>query len=192
MLKEFRLSGTGGQGIILAAILLAEGATRQGLNVVQTESYGPEARGGASKAEVKISDEPIDYPKVEMPELLLALSQEAYDKYHNSVQERGIIIVDEDLVPHTVNTNCQLFKIPFTRLAKENIGKEIVTNIVALGAIAALTKELDSTSILEALQQRIPSHLLDINLNAYNLGYKQGVQAYAQSQTFTRLEQNSQ
>lgn len=191
MLKEFRLSGTGGQGIILAAILLAEGATRQGLNVVQTQSYGPEARGGASKAEVKISDHIIDYPKVEVPELLLALSQEAYDKYHNTLQKKGLIIVDEDLVPHTIEADIPIVKIPFTRMAKEVIGKEIVTNIVALGAITALTAEIEKNAVTDAIKQRIPAHLLELNLNAFNLGYERGVQAYAQTQQLTRLEQHS-
>lgn len=166
---EFRLSGTGGQGLILAAIILAEAAAREGNNVVQTQSYGPEARGGASKAEVIIDSGEIDYPKVNVPDLVLAMSESAYKKYGSEYKENGIVLVDGTFV-RDAESNCRTVVLPITRQAREVLGKEIVANIVALGVINGLTKIVSDESLKQAVLNRAPKGTEELNARALELG----------------------
>lgn len=169
---EIRFSGAGGQGIILAGIMLAEAVSVvEGRNAVQSQSYGPESRGGASRAEVVISDEEIDYPKVVKADVLLAFTQQALDKYIEHIKEGGIVIVDEDLVPEVPGGNYKLYRFPFTRIAKEELGREIFLNVIALGAIVGLTGVVKRESIEKAVLSRVPKGTEDVNRRALDIGF---------------------
>ncbi len=136
MRTEFRLSGSGGQGLLLAGIVLAEAAIFDEKNAVQTQSYGPEARGGASKAEVVISEEDIDYPKALDPDFLLALTAEAFKTY-GPVMNKGTIIVDSS-VQQTIETKARVVRVPILETAGKELGKSVVANAVALGVLAEI------------------------------------------------------
>ena len=132
--------GSGGQGILLAAAIIAEAAAALGRHVVQTQSYGPEARGGASKAEVIVADEAIDYPEVRRPDVSLVLSQAAYDKYAGDTRPGGLLIYDSGLVEVDPDDRSLVrCGLPFTQVATDELGKKVVTNIVAVGALAQLS-----------------------------------------------------
>ncbi|XRO76588.1 2-oxoacid:ferredoxin oxidoreductase subunit gamma [Methanocaldococcus sp. 10A] len=175
MRKEIRLSGFGGQGIILAGVILGRAAALYDKKeAVQTQSYGPEARGGASKSEVVISDEPIDFPKVIKPDILVCLSQQAYDKYKDDIKEGGVLLVDEDLVSteKMPNVDITMYKIPFTRIASEEIKLPIVANIVMLGALTKLTNIVSKESMEKAILDSVPKGTEEKNLLAFTKGYE--------------------
>lgn len=176
---EILLSGTGGQGLILAGQILAEAVVRDGKNAVQTQSYGPEARGGASRAEVIISDGEIDYPRVTRPDVLLVMSQEALRKFAGKLDEDSILMVDSTNINDIPVTSAKVFKIPYSRIAKENLGKEMVANIVALGALAAVTGVVTKESLMSALMSRIPRGTEALNKKALELGWNSARQAAA-------------
>lgn len=168
--KEFRLSGSGGQGLILAAIILADAAAQEGNYVVQTQSYGPEARGGASKAEVIIDETEIEYPKVTEPDFVLTMSLKAYEKYGTAYKEGGILLVDSTFVKEVAPSDKKVVALPITRLAREEIGKEIVSNIVALGVINGLTRVIDDEILKKAILNRTPAGTEELNIKAFELG----------------------
>ena len=175
---EIRFSGAGGQGLILAGVIMAEAASiYDGIQAVQSQSYGPEARGGASKSEVIISDGPIDYPKATSVDALLALTQEACDKYSHDLKEGGILLIDSDLVHATAGRELQGVAFPITNTAKNEVGREIVTNIVALGAMVALTEAVTRESAEKAVLARVPAAFLELNKKAFNLGYEKALAA---------------
>jgi 2-oxoglutarate ferredoxin oxidoreductase subunit gamma len=171
---DIRLSGTGGQGLILVGIILAEAANLEGKYVVQTQSYGPEARGGASRAEVIISNSPIGFLMVEEADIFLALSPEAYTKYCYRVKPRGIIVVDEQVNPKLYLTKVNVF--PIIRTAREDLGSEIAANIVALGVITVISGILNISSVEKALMARVPPHTIDLNLKALHKGCALGME----------------
>jgi 2-oxoglutarate ferredoxin oxidoreductase subunit gamma len=167
---EVRLAGEGGQGMILAGILLAEAAAIfDGKNAIQTQSYGPEARGGASKAEVIISDKEIDFPEVISADVLVAMSQEACDKYAANMHRDGLVIVDEEKVGRVPGPN--VVRIPITRLAIETTGKSITANVVALGALVGLTKIVSRSAIEKAVSARAPRGTEELNKAALDAGF---------------------
>jgi 2-oxoglutarate ferredoxin oxidoreductase subunit gamma len=167
---EVRLAGTGGQGMILAGIILAEAAAiGAGKNVAQSQSYGPEARGGASKAEVIISDGPVDYPKVIRADLLLAMSQEACDKYGSDVNPEGWLIVDEGLV-RRVPPHQRTIRVSITQIAEEEIKRKITANIIGLGLIVGLTEIVPREAIVQAVERRAPPGTKEINQQALEAG----------------------
>ncbi len=169
---EVRLSGSGGQGIIMAAILLAEGAAVYGgKQVAQTQSYGPEARGGSSKAEVVISDEPIDYPKALIPDLLLAMNQASCDLYSTDLKAEGLIIVDSTNVSQPPPG--RTIAIPFTGIARKEIGRELVANMVALGAVAYLCPVVTEGAVEAALIARVPPGTQTLNRKAFRAGVRE-------------------
>ncbi|MDF1581144.1 MAG: 2-oxoacid:acceptor oxidoreductase family protein [Desulfuromonadales bacterium] len=169
---ELRFSGAGGQGLITAGIILAEAASIvESKYAAQSQSYGPEARGGASKSEVIISDSPIDYPKATIVDACLAMTQEAADKYANGIKDGGLLLIDDDFVKRVPEGNFKVLKMPITRTAKEEIGREIVANVVALGAMIALTDVVKRESGEKAVLAKVPEAFLDLNKKAYNLGY---------------------
>ncbi len=172
MRTEMRLTGSGGQGLILAGIIFAEAALLDGKNSLQSQSYGPEARGGASKAEVIISNEEIDFPKVEMPSVLLSLTQVACDKYHGEISDDGIFIIDETVDLETVKDGVKLYRAPILKTATEVVGKSIVANIVAIGYITEITKIVSRESIEQAVLSRIPAGTEELNKKALQEGYK--------------------
>ncbi len=177
--SEIILSGSGGQGLILAGQILAEAVIRDGKNTVQTQSYGPEARGGASKAEVIISNDDIDYPKVTKPDIVLAMSQEAMNRYAAELDPNGTLIIDSTYVNAPAQTDARMISAPFSRLAKESLGKEMVANVVALGALAAVTSVVSLESLNQALLSRIPPGTEALNKKALELGWKSARQAAA-------------
>lgn len=170
---ELRLSGSGGQGLILAGLILAEaGGIYDNKNVTQTQSYGPEARGGASKSEVVISESEIDYPRVTHPDLLLALTQEACDKYCGDLREEGILIVDSFRVKRV--PSLKAFSIPITQIAKKEVGRELVANIVALGIITELTGVVSREALEKAVLHRVPKGTEELNRKALEVGFRIG------------------
>jgi len=172
MQKELRLSGSGGQGVITAAIIFAEAATACGMNVAQSQSYGPEARGGASRSEVIVSDAAIYHPHVERPGLVLAMTQAAADKYAGDLDpDTGILIVDSALVPNVPHA-ARIVSVPITTLAVERLGKSLFANIVALGAITRIAALVPLAAVEEAVKNRVPAHTVEQNMQALALGYE--------------------
>ncbi|PLX93090.1 MAG: 2-oxoglutarate ferredoxin oxidoreductase subunit gamma [Desulfuromonas sp.] len=170
---EIRFSGAGGQGLITAGIILAEAASIvEGKHAVQSQSYGPEARGGASKSEVIIGDGPIDYPKATVVDACLAMTQESADKYANGIKSGGLLLLDEDFVKNEPQGDFKIIKMPIMRTAKDEIGREIVANVVALGAMIALTDVVSREAGLKAVLSRVPEAFLELNEKAYNLGFE--------------------
>lgn len=169
---EIRLTGSGGQGLILIGIILAEAAIHEGKNAVQTQSYGPEARGGASKSEVIISNDEILFPKVQKADVVLSLTQIASDKYSKSVDSEGILILDESItIPEGVQAK-RIIKLPILRTAHEVVGKSIVANIVALGVIVGITGVVSKEKVEEAILKRVPKGTEDLNRSALYEGFK--------------------
>jgi len=168
---EVRLSGEGGQGLVLAGKILAEAAAiYDGKNATQSQSYGPEARGGASRSEVIISDDDIDYPKATRIDLLLALTQESSDKYSADLKENGIFLVDSDAVTRFPKGSFKLFKVPISQIARDKIGKVVVANIVALGLIAELAQIVSIEALESAVLARVPKGTEELNLRAFRTG----------------------
>ncbi len=168
MRYEIRLAGSGGQGLILAGIILAEAAgVYDGKFVCQTQSYGPEARGGASKAEVVISDSEIDYPKAIEPDVLLAMNQKSLDAFLADLKPEGLLLVDADLVGEFPVSRA--VALPFTRIARD-LGRVMAANIVALGALAELTKAVNLQSLEAAILARVPKGTEDLNTQALAAG----------------------
>ena len=166
---EVRLSGSGGQGLILAGVILAEAAgIHDGKYVCQTQSYGPEARGGASKAEVIISDEEIDYPKAMKPDLLLAMNQRSCDTYLFDLKPNGVLVVDSTFVKQLPTSKA--IAIPFTQIAREKFGREIVANIIALGALATLSGVVSLKSLEAAVLNRLSASSADMNRESLAAG----------------------
>ena len=166
---EIRLSGSGGQGLIFAGVILAEAAgIHDGKYVCQTQSYGPEARGGASKAEVVISDREIDYPKAIKPDLLLAMNQKSCDAYFFDLKPTGMLIVDSTFVKQLPTTRA--ISIQFTQISREKLCKEIGANIIALGALATLSGAVSLGSLEAAVMSRVPRGTEDFNRTALELG----------------------
>ncbi len=170
MRTEFRLSGSGGQGLLLAGIVLAEAAILEGKNAVQTQSYGPEARGGASKAEVVISGEEIDYPKAMDPDFLLALTAEAYRTY-GKLMGKGLIIMDSS-IPVSQDIPARTLRVPILQTAAKDIGKSVVANIVALGALAGVSGIVGLPTLEAAVRNRVPKGTEDLNLSALRKGFE--------------------
>ena len=169
MRYDIRLSGTGGQGIIVMGIILAEAiGIHDGKYVAQTQSYGPEARGGSSKAEVVVSDEEIDYPKALHLDVLLAMSQKSCDQYYQDLKSDGTLIVDSTFV--TQFPVPEVFAIPFTRIAREKLGKEMAANIVALGALGTITNCVSKAALEKAVIARVPKGTEALNREALRAG----------------------
>lgn len=169
---EIRFSGSGGQGLILAGVIFAEAAAiYDGKNAVQSQSYGPEARGGASKSEVILSDQPIDFPKATAIDLQLSLTQESCMKYYKDVKEDGTLLVDEDFVREVPNGTFRVIRLPIIRTATEEIGKSFVANIVAIGAIAAITGQVTYESVERAVLSRVPKGTEELNKKALKAGF---------------------
>ena len=167
---EVRLAGEGGQGMILAGIILAEAAgIYSGKNVVQTQSYGPEARGGASKAEVVISDGEIDHPEVLDADVVVTLSQEAFKKFGTKIKSGGLLIVDADKVDSS--SAPQAIRLPITKLAMDTTGRIITANTVALGVVVALTGVVSREAIEKAVKARAPRGTEEMNHAALEAGF---------------------
>lgn len=167
---EVRFGGSGGQGVLLMGLLLAVAANRDSKCVVQTESYGPEARGGFSRSDVIISDQPIDYPKLDEADLLVVLSPDSLNGYLKSLRRSGVLIYDSSRIATPPAFSGTTIGIPFSRLAKEEIGRVQTTNVVALGAVVGLTGIVSEDSIRKAVIEAVPAGTEEINARALVLG----------------------
>ena len=169
---ELRLAGSGGQGVILASVILAEAAIQSGKYTAQSQSYGPEARGGACKAETLISDDPIGFTKVQQPTFLMALTQKALDTYTRALPENCLVLVDEGLtVPENLNGH-RVLRLPILRTAKETVGRAQTANVLAVGCINALLGITDMETLKKAASLHIPRGTEEINLKALAEGVK--------------------
>jgi 2-oxoglutarate ferredoxin oxidoreductase subunit gamma len=173
MRKEIRIAGFGGQGIVLAGRILGEAAINSGYKAVQTQSYGPESRGGAARSEVVISDGSVDYPRVMDADVLVVLSQPGYDKYSSDIRKKALVIVDADLV-ETKGKN--LKKVPFTKIA-DKLGRKIVANIVMLGYLTGVMNVIPKKKMVDTIKENIPKGTERLNLKAFEKGYNLGRKA---------------
>ena len=182
MRYEIRLAGSGGQGLILEGVILAEAAgLHDGKFVCQTQSYGPAARGGASMAEVVISDAEIDYPKAVHPDVLLAMNQQSLVAYVSDLQPGGLLLVDATFV-REIPDHHRVFAIPFTEIAREQVGKVMAANIVALGALAALSGAVTLKSLETAVLARVPPGTAELNKKALAAGAQAAAQLLRQEE----------
>ncbi|MDZ7759680.1 MAG: 2-oxoacid:acceptor oxidoreductase family protein [Desulfovermiculus sp.] len=164
-------SGSGGQGLITAAIILAESAViYEGLNAVQAQSYGAAARGGVTRSDIIIDDQAINFPKVTQPNILVCLTQEAYDQSYGIIRPGGLLLTDGALVETKRKADARQVSLPLYRSVQERIGKTIVLNICMLGALQALTNVVRLESLLEVIKTRVPSQFVDMNKKALDLG----------------------
>ena len=164
-------SGSGGQGVITAAIILAEAAVlHEGLNAVQSQSYGPEARGGASRSDVIIADTDIRFPKVIQPNVLVCLTQEAYNRFSGLIRPGGLLLTDSHYVREERMADAWQVELPMYKNIMDTIGRPVVFNICMLGALIALTQLVKIDSVMKVLQSRIPPGFLDVNKQAFELG----------------------
>ena len=176
-MDRFRMvfSGSGGQGVITATIILAEAAVLyENLNAVQSQSYGAEARGGATRSDVIISDSTIDYPKVIQPNVLVCLTQEAYNKFYPIIRPGGLLITDERYVKTQKKVDAQQKELPMYQNVMDRIGKPIVFNIYMLGTVISILDLISPQSILNVLKDRIPRDFLELNRHALELGMELG------------------
>jgi 2-oxoglutarate ferredoxin oxidoreductase subunit gamma len=168
---EIRVSGSGGQGIMLMAIILAEAiGIYDGKFISQTQSYGPEARGGSSRADVIMSDEEIDYPKAISLDLLLAMNQRSCDEYYPELKPGGTLIVDSTFVKQLPLQHA--YAMPFTHLAREELKQDMLANIVALGALAELTSIVSPEAVEAAVMARVPKGTEKVNRDALQAGFR--------------------
>ena len=163
---EMRFAGSGGQGVILASVILAEAAVQAGLNAVQSQAYGPEARGGVSKAETILSRDVIWYSKVKKPNFLLALNQKSADHYAKDLAPDAVVMLDDSLrVPEALDS-ARVIAVPILHTAKEKVGKAFTANIVAVGAINAALRLFTEEELLEGVRLHIPAGTEEINRRA--------------------------
>jgi len=175
-LTEIRIAGFGGQGVILSALVLGKAASiYQNEFATMTQSFGPEARGGACSAQVVLSGTPVLYPYVTHPDVLVVMSQEAYSKFVPELKDGGTLIVEEDLVRVADGKKeIKVYSIPATRFAEE-LGKRMVLNSVMVGFFTAVTRLLEPDAVRKAIADSVPSHSKDVNLKAFDKGYDYGV-----------------
>lgn len=172
---EIRIAGFGGQGVIMAASVIGKAAClyRTGY-ATMIQNFGPEARGGACSAGLILSEEPILYPYVTAPEILVTLSQEAFNKFAGEIRPKGILIIEQDLVRVTnLKTGVRVYAVPATRLAEE-LGKKMMLNIVAVGFFAAVTHVAEADALKKAVSSSVPPHTRELNLKAFEAGYAYG------------------
>lgn len=168
---ETRLSGSGGQGLVLAGIVLANAAVIDKKKVTQTQSYGPESRGGASRADVIISSDDIYFPEATRFDILLALTQEACDKFLFDLKEEGFLIVDNSIVKNIALVSSTVFELPFTEIALEKLGSPLPTNILSLAFLVKISGVVSEKALKEAIEQTVKKSFVDINLKAMKLGF---------------------
>ena len=169
---EIRLSGSGGQGLILAGIILANAAVNDKRRVTQTQSYGPESRGGYSRTDVIISDKEIFFPEATNFDILLALTQEACDKYIFDLKEKGTLIVDTTLVKNISVMSENVYEVPFTDIVIDKLGSPITTNICSLAFLVKVSGIVKEESLKQAIKDSVKSAFVDLNIKAMKLGFE--------------------
>lgn len=174
---DIRFSGFGGQGIIKSGILIGKAASLYDNKFgTMTQSFGPEARGGACSAQVVIDQQPVLYPYIVAPEILVAMSQEAYEKFINDPVKDGIVLTDSDLVkPKTVRKDVRMYAIPATRIAEE-MGNRIFANVVMVGFFTAITGAVSDEAVKKALPGSVPARFIEKNVDAFERGFDYGVE----------------
>ena len=176
MKKEIRICGFGGQGVILSGFIIGKAASVfMEYHAVQSQSYGPEARGGAARSEVIISDEKIGYPRPTSVDFFIAMSQEAFDTYRKDIRKDTVIVVDPDLVPKN-NIGQPVHKVHAQQIA-EKLGNKIVTNIVMVGAATAIFDVLKHDAVREAVIDSVPKRFIELNKEAFEKGLEAGKNA---------------
>lgn len=169
------MSGSGGQGVITASVILAEAAVIfEGLIAVQSQAYGPEARGGAARSDVIISDSEIHFPKVTQPNVLVCLTQAAYNKFFPIIRPGGLLLTDTRYVTTERKVDAKQIELPMYNQVMEKIGNPVVLNICMLGALISLRNIVKPESILKILEERLPANSIQMNRNALELGISLG------------------
>ncbi len=181
-LTEIRVAGFGGQGVILSAVVLGKAASiYQSGFATMTQNFGPEARGGACSAQLVLSDAPVLYPYVTRPDILVVMSQEAYNRFAPELKPNGMLIVEEDLVRVTdLRGDPKVYSIPATRIAEE-LGKRMVLNAVMVGFFTAVTHLLEADAVRKAVADSVPTGFRDLNLKAFERGFEYGQNALTNS-----------
>ncbi|MCK5117693.1 MAG: 2-oxoacid:acceptor oxidoreductase family protein [Candidatus Aegiribacteria sp.] len=169
---EIRLSGAGGQGLGLAGRVFSEAAIDSDYNVCQTQSYGPEARGGASRTDIIISKKEILYPNCRNLDILLAMNQESADKFGKSVRDDGIILVDTTFVNQIPEG--KVYEYSLTNISIQEFKTPMAANIIAVGMLASLTRLFTLDAWIKAMKERVPKRFIEMNLKAFELGHKEG------------------
>lgn len=173
-MKQIMLTGSGGQGMILAGIILARAGIRDGLEATQTQSYGPEARGGASRAEVILDREPIDYPRVTQADVVLAMTQEACAKFAPQLRPGGVLVVDPLYVREIPPVEGTVHQVAITRTAQEAVGRAVTANIVALGVLNQICRLVSDEALAAAVRESVPRGTEEVNLQALAAGRAAG------------------
>jgi 2-oxoglutarate ferredoxin oxidoreductase subunit gamma len=191
-LTEIRIAGFGGQGVILSAIVLGKAASiYQREYATMTQNFGPEARGGACSAQLLLSDQPVLYPYVTQPDVMVVMSQEAYTKFAPELKEGGTLLIERDLVRVSdLPKQTRIYSVPATRLAEE-LGKRMVLNIVMVGFFTAVTQLLEADAVRKAVSDSVPANFRDLNLKAFDKGYEYGKAALAAGPEKPDLEQDA-
>src|ERR1041385_5737661 len=189
---EIRIAGFGGQGVILAAAIIGKASCIfQNNYATMTQSFGPEARGGSSSAQVILSDEPVTYPYITQPDILVVMSQEAFTRFSPELRDGGILIVEQDLVRVSgLPSGIRLYSVPATRLAEE-LGKKMVLNVVMVGFFGAVTGLLDPEHLRKAVADSVPPAFQKLNLEAFDKGFAYGVNLIADRAENGPLEQGA-
>ena len=179
-LTEIRVAGFGGQGVILSAVVLGKAASiyENGF-ATMTQNFGPEARGGACSAQLVVSDSPVLYPYVTRPDIMVIMSQEAYNRFATELKPEGLLIIEEDLVRvSNLKGDPRVYAIPATRFAEE-LGKRMVLNSVMVGFFTAVTKLLGADAVRKAVADSVPASFRELNLKAFEKGYEYGLTVLA-------------
>jgi 2-oxoglutarate ferredoxin oxidoreductase subunit gamma len=181
MAAEIRFSGFGGQGIVRCGLITGKALSLfDNKYATMTQSFGPEARGSACSSQLVVSDERVLYPYIDAPEILVSMSQEAFDKYEPDLRDNGILLIDKDLVKSKPSRgNVRVYAIPSTRFA-ENLGNRITANLVMLGFFTAITGIVTPEAMKKAIPGFVPARFLDLNNHAFNKGYDFGVELLAE------------
>ena len=187
---EIRIAGFGGQGVILSAVVLGKAASiyENGF-ATMTQNFGPEARGGACSAQLVVSDSPVLYPYVTQPDIMVVMSQEAYNRFAHELKPEGVLIVERDLVRvSNMNRDKKVYSVPATRFAEE-LGKRMVLNSVMVGFFTAVTKLLSPDAVRKAVADSVPASFRDLNLKAFEKGFEYGNTKLAGSPATPELEE---
>ena len=172
---EIRIAGFGGQGVVLAGVLVGTAAAvADGRRAVQTQSYGAAARGGGARSEVVVSDDPIVYPRVTHPDIMIAMSEEAMKKYGPDMRPGGLLIIDSDLVKSPNREDLRLVAVPASNAATQELGRTIVANLIMLGVLVAKTGIVTVAGMEAAIRENVPPKTIDLNLKAFRRGLELG------------------
>ncbi|PHR24036.1 MAG: 2-oxoglutarate ferredoxin oxidoreductase subunit gamma [Desulfotalea sp.] len=168
-------TGSGGQGVITAAIILAEAAViHEGMNATQSQSYGAAARGGSTRSDIIISDKEIDFPEVTQPNVLVCLTQESYNSYSSIIRPGGILLTDSRYVQITRKVDAKQIQLAMYEKVMEIIGKPVVFNICVLGALISITEVVKPKAVLAAIVSKVPKDFIELNTQAFELGMELG------------------